>query len=188
MSVCFDSVTSDYEYEDSDVRELSDLCDISSEYDENSSISDLSDTNDESGEDQDLNGSPPSKRICLRQPYKCSLNNHFMIYSLKIPSNQFNYQKVLTSLKEEALDLFEEIEIPSFKFTLTINCSFKRIIEERDEFINNWFRSTVAVKIGDENLEYLIDVAVNQIEVQIENFVKLGSGKKLFLHLIFPSF
>ena len=97
---------------------------------------------------------------------------------LDISSDQFNYQKVLTSLREEAFDLLEGIDLHSFKFSLAVNCAFKREIEDCEECIrNNWFRSQCAVKINDDNLEVLINEALKQIELQIENFIKLGSGK-----------
>ena len=106
------------------------------------------------------------------------MNNHFKIYALDIPSNQFDYHKVLTSLKEEAFDLFEEIDLPAFKFSLTVNCSFKRELEDCEECIeNNWFRSQCNVKINNEDIELLINESLKQIELQIQNFIKLGSGK-----------
>ena len=144
-------------------------------------------TSSSSSSDSESGLSPRmNKRKCIRQPYRTSINNHFKVYALTPSLAQFDYSQVLTDLNADAVDLLQQIELPAYKFCLAANCTFKREIEDTDEdSINCWFRSKSAVKINDEMLTTLINNAVLEIEAQIQNFVQLGSGKRLRERSIF---
>ena len=152
--------------------------DFSSEDDSESSSSDGSFDPDSLSDSDSFDVRTPSKRQCKLQPYRCSVNEHFKVYALDISEAKFDYQKLLKSLKEEALALLQEIDSHSFKFSLAVCCIFKRELEDCEECSQeNWFRSQCALKINDEDSETLIDLAVKEIELQIETLTKRGSGK-----------
>ena len=157
--------------------------DLTTDSDDPSSCSSILDSSSDSESESPLR---MSKRKCIRQPYRTSINNHFKVYALTPSLVQFDYSQVLADLKADAVDLMQQIELPSYKFSLAANCTFKREIEDTDEdSINCWFRSNSTVKINDEMVTTLIDNAVLEIEAQIQNFVQLGSGKRLLKLSIF---
>ena len=118
-----------------------------------------------------------TKRRCHRQPYRCSIKNHFKVYALDPPTNQFDYQTVLSALYDQTEDLFVEIECQSIKFSLAILCAFKKeIADSEDDEQDTWFRSQCVVKINDETVPTLISDATDQLATKIQNFIQLGSG------------
>ena len=111
-------------------------------------------------------------------PTKASVNNHFRVYGLDVSGCRFNYPKLLIFLKEGIVETFKDIDLYSFKFSLAASCVFKREVDDCIECSQeNWFRSPCALKINDNDSEILIDAAISDIERQIENLVKQGSGK-----------
>jgi hypothetical protein len=131
-----------------------------------------------SSDSEDENIEHLNKRKCPRQPYKTSVRNHFKVFALNTKTAQFDYSKTLMDIKEDALDVLQGLETPSYKFCLTANCNFKREIEQSDtRIINHWFRTSQRLKINDHILAELVESAVIDLESQIENFIKLGSGK-----------
>lgn len=125
-----------------------------------------------------------AKRERKRQPMKSSVNNHFTVYGIDVGECRFDYTKLLLLLKRETVQTFKDIDLYSFKFSLAVSCVFKREIDDCQECSQeNWFRSHCALKINDDDSEILIDTAISDIERQIENLVKQGSGTSI-VHVI----
>ena len=119
------------------------------------------------------------KRSQKRQPTKSSVNNHFRVYRLDVSGCKFDYTKLLILLKEETVEIFNDLDLYSFKFSLAVCCVFKREIDDCEECSSeNWFRSNCALKINNGDSELLIDTAISDIERQIANLMKQGSGKQ----------
>ena len=173
-------------FSESDFRDSSDNLTSSSSYSdisesENVGLSDpdpgFPHSKTSSSVDSDSNSERLTKRRCHRQPYRCSVENHFKVYALDPPTSQFDYQTVLSALYDQTTDLFDEIDCQSIKFSLTILCAFKREIDDiEDEEQETWFRSQCVVKINDETLPTLISDATDQLATKIQNFIQLGSG------------